>query len=444
MIGLEPRIVCVRTLIRAAEAKSYGNLALHTALAKSNLTPQDKRICTVLFQGTTERLITLDACIRQYAKRDPERIDLPVRCILRCGIYELLYLHTQEAAVVNLWTESAKVLRKPKAVGFINGVLRGFLRAEKEIPTPKDEIAALSVAYSVPEPLVRQLLADYDKQTVTDFLAQSLGEPPIYLKRNPLACDENDFLTAFAEDTLTPISAVPQAYQLARGGNLSEHEAFQKGMFHVQDLASQLCCLALDAKQGDTVLDVCAAPGGKTFTIAEWMGDSGKILAYDLHPNRVKLIADGAKRLGLNCITAAVGDAANPSPDRPMADRVLCDVPCSGFGVIRRKPEVRYKSLADTAALPAIQLRILEASANAVKAGGVLVYSTCTVAKAENEQVVLKFLETHPDFSLEKPWQDMDTLAPYGQEMTTLFPQMLGSDGFFLAKLRRAGGVENA
>ena len=437
MIGLEPRLLCVKTLIRSVQAKSYGNLSLHTALGKSSLSQQDKRICTVLFQGTVERLITLDAVIAKFAKRSPETLDLPVLCVLRCGIYELLYLRTQEAAVVNLWTETVKALRKPKAAGMVNAVLRGFLRADKQIPMPLDEIAALSVEYSVPVPLIQTLLADYDRQTILDFLAGSTGEPPIYLRRNPLASDEDTFLHAFAENLPVRVNAVPQAYQLPRGGSLTEHDAFQAGMFHVQDLASQLCCLALDPKPDETVLDVCAAPGGKTFTIAELMENRGQVFAYDLHPNRVKLIADGAKRLHLTCISAMTGDAAAPAPDRPKADRVLCDVPCSGFGVMRRKPEVRYKSLDETANLPEIQGKILEASAEAVKSGGVLVYSTCTVAKSENERVVERFLAAHPEFTLEKPWQTMPALAQYGQEMTTLFPQMLGSDGFFLAKLRR-------
>ncbi len=436
MLGLKPRLLCVKTLMRASEQKSYGNLALHAALAKSDLSPQDKRLCTILFQGTTERLITLDACIAKYAKRAPEKLDLPVLCVLRCGLCELLYLHTQEAAVVNLWTEAIKSLRKTSASGFVNAVLRGFLRAEKAIPIPTEQIPALSVTYSVPQELIAQLLKDYEEAFVTDFLAASLGEPPIYLRRNPLAASEEDFRKAFPEDALTPVSAIPCAYQLSRSGSFTENEAFAKGMFHVQDLASQLCALALDAKAGDTVLDVCAAPGGKTFTIAEQMQNQGQIFAYDLHPNRVKLIADGAKQLGLTCISAQTGDAAKPAADRPMADCVLCDVPCSGFGVMRRKPEVRYKSIADVAGLPAIQSRILAASAPAVKRGGVLVYSTCTLSKAENEAVVQAFLEAHPDFALERPWQSIPTLAAYGQEMTTLSPQLLGTDGFFLAKMR--------
>ena len=189
------------------------------------------------------------------------------------------------------------------------------------------------------------------------------------------------------------------------------------------------------AQPGETVLDVCAAPGGKSFTIAELMQDQGHVYAYDLHEKRVGLIRQGAEKLKLTCITAQAGDARET--EKPQADRILCDVPCSGFGVIRRKPEIRYKSLDELASLPEIQYAILEASAKALKAGGVLVYSTCTVLKRENEDVVRRFLAAHPEYHLEKPWQNLPALASYGQEMTTLFPQMLGSDGFFIAKMRK-------
>ena len=431
MTGLPLRLLCVRTLIRCAEAKSYGNLALSAALDKAaaeGMDPRDTALCTAIFQGTVERMLTLDACIAAHSKRPPEKLDPAVLCVLRCGMYELLYLHTQEAAAVNLWTEAVKKLKKTSAAGMVNAVLRSFLRGGKTIPLPKDPLAALSVEYSVPKPLLTALLNDYDKETVTAFLADALGEPPIYVRRNPLRLPAADFAV---QTQAQPVAGIPDAYCLPRGG---QHPV--QGILHVQDLASQLCCLALAPQAGETVLDVCAAPGGKTFTIAELMQDRGCVYAYDLHENRVNLIRKGARALGLQCITAAAGDARHT--EKPQADRVLCDVPCSGYGVIRRKPEIRYKPVAEAEGLPEIQSAILEAAANAVKPGGVLVYSTCTVLKRENEDVVRRFLAAHPEFTPEKPWQDLPALAPCGQEMTTLFPAMLGSDGFFLAKLRKA------
>ena len=430
MTGLEARLLCVRTLIRSAESRSYSNLALNQALLRADtLDEREKQLCTRIFQGTLERLITLDACIAAHAKRPPEKLDLPVLCVLRCGIYELLCLRTQEAAVVNLWTEAVKKLKKTSAAGMVNAVLRGFIRSGRQIPLPESQTAALSVQYSVPVPLLEALLHDYDEATVTAFLADAAGVPPIWLRRNPLVPDTEECL---ARMNAAPVPKIPGAYRLAQGTDARQENA----AFHVQDLASQLCCLALDPQPGETVLDVCAAPGGKTFTIAELMHDQGRVFAYDLHENRVNLIKKGAKALHLQCIAAETGDARKT--DKPAADRILCDVPCSGYGVIRRKPDIRYKSPEEAAGLPEIQYQILEASAKALKPGGVLVYSTCTVLKRENEDVVRRFLAAHPEYKPKKPWQNLPSLAEYGQEMTTLFPQMLGSDGFFIARMRKA------
>ena len=435
MIGLEPRLACVQTLVRVTGTQSYSNLALDGALKR--LGDSDARLCKALFQGTLERMLTLDACIAAHGNRPVGKFDLPVLCVLRCGIYELLYMHTPESAAVNLWTECVKKLRKTSAAGMVNAILRGFLRGGKHIPLPQEKTAALSVEYSVPKELAEILLRENDAQTVTAFLADALGEPPIYVRHNPLKCTAEQLTERYA---LEAVPEIPFAYRAKAGfraqlGGMAEDAQMRtEGWFHVQDLASQLCCLALNAQPGETVLDVCAAPGGKTFTTAEMMQNKGRVFAYDLHENRVNLIRKGAKALGLSIISAAAGDAR--VSEKPQADRVLCDVPCSGYGVIRRKPEIRYKPLAETAGLPEIQYAILEAAVKAVKPGGVLVYSTCTVLKRENEEVVQRFLAAHPEYQPEKPWQNMPSLSQYAKDMTTLFPQMLGSDGFFICKIR--------
>ena len=437
MNGLEPRLLCVRTLMRSLESGSYGNLALNSALAKAgNTDPRDRALCTRLFQNTMERLITLDACIAAHVSRPPEKLDPAVRAVLRCGICELLYFSTPESAAVNLWTEAVKRLKKTSAAGMVNAVLRGFLRAGREIPLPEDALGALSVEYSVPVPLLQMLTAEHGAETVRAFLADAAQVPPIYLRRNPLACTAAEFAETVPD--AAPVPAIPCAYICERGGEALDEAKVAGAHMHVQDLASQLCCLALDPQPGETVLDVCAAPGGKTFTIAEMMRNEGRVYAYDLHENRVSLIRRGAQRLGLSCITAGQGDARQT--EKPQADRVLCDVPCSGYGVIRRKPEIRYKAPETVSELPQIQYDILEAAAKAVRPGGTLVYSTCTVLRRENADVVTKFLAAHSDFSLVLPFEKYPEIAARTgtEKLLTLFPQMLHSDGFFIAKMRRA------
>ena len=218
-------------------------------------------------------------------------------------------------------------------------------------------------------------------------------------------------------------------------GDVTKLESFENGLFHVQDIASQLCCHALSPDEGDTVLDVCAAPGGKTFTMAELMNNGGKIFAFDIHEHRVKLIRNGAKRLGITNISAETGNAAVYNEKMPMADKILCDVPCSGLGVIRRKPEIKYKNYEEFERLPEIQYRILETAASYLKKGGELVYSTCTVNPAENGQVIDRFLNEHRNFEGITFLEELG--KPFGEYKVTLFPENFNSDGFFISKIKR-------
>lgn len=429
MEGVAPRLVCARAFLRLFTRKGYGNLTLQSELQSGRgykLSERENALCTRLFLGTLERLIPLENCVRERCGPKTDRLDLPVHITLLCGFYELLFLDTEDYAAVNLWVETVKALRFASAAALVNAVLRSFLRGGKAVPVPKDPLEALSARFSLPVPLLREMLADYGEEKVTGFLEDALKPPPDYIRQNPLA----------AKDSAIPqgaeaVECIPRAWKLAAGTKITGFS----NAFHVQDLASQACALALEPKPGETVLDLCAAPGGKTFTIAEEMGDKGKVFAYDLRPGRVRLIEQGAKALGLSCVVCAAADAK--APGKPRAEKVLCDVPCSGYGVIRRKPEIRYKPLEDVQNLPTEQLAILSAASELVLPGGVLVYSTCTLRKAENEAVVERFLSQNSAFSLEEPWQNLPGLSRWGERMTTLFPEYFQSDGFFLAKLRR-------
>ncbi len=428
-------VFCVRLLDKTFGAQGYSNIALDRALRDSDLNPQQKSRVSALYYGVIERLPELDYVLSRYSKKPPEKLDPTVRNLLRCGVYQLAHMRIPDNAAVNECVNACKKLRYTSASGFVNAVLRGFVRDGKQIPVPKDPALRCQVQYCAPDWLIKQLSSEYGESVMDALLTDALGRPPVTLRRNPLAGDASAFLRAMGDISVEKHPLLSDCYRV-QGGDVTRTDAFAQGMFHVQDLASQLCCLALDPQPGDTVLDLCAAPGGKSFTLAELMEDRGQLYAFDLHTNRVKLIAQGAQRLHLQCVHAQTGDASIHNPELPQADRVLCDVPCSGLGVIRRKPEIKYKDPAVFAGLPPVQAKILENAARYVKPGGYLVYSTCTLSRAENDGVVDGFLQQHPEF---EGVSFLETLGePFGNWKVTLHPGCFGSDGFFMAKLKRA------
>ncbi len=424
------RFLAVQLLGRTEEERSYSNLLLDKALAASKLSHADKKLCAQLYYGVIERRLTLLHILRCYSKKPPEKLDAVIRNVLFLGLYQLAYCEKiPDRAAVNESVALTKQFKKASASGFVNAVLRSFLRDGKEIKLPKDRWKAMEVQYSAPAALIRTVAKERGAEFAERFFADALETPPTTIRLNPLrgaaeALEAEGF-------SPVPIERLTHAYTVS-AADVRKSDAFQKGMFHVQDLSSQLCCAILDPQAEETVLDMCAAPGGKSFTIAERMENRGRVLSFDLHAHRAKLIADGAERLGLTCIEAKTGDASAFDPDLPQADRILCDVPCSGFGVIRRKPEIKYKPLSEFAELPDLQYAILENAAKYLKPGGTLVYSTCTVLRAENEEVVERFLQAHPDFE-PVPLTEFGFTEGYAT-FSVLYDNC---DGFFAARLRR-------
>ena len=430
---MSARKLAVQLLNRTEQEQSYSNLLLDSALSQSQLDDRDKRLCASLYYGVIERRITLDAVISHYSKQPLRKLDCTVRNILRLGIYQLLYCdQIPSRAAVNESVKLTKTCRKASASGFVNAVLRGFLRDECKVPYPKGKKAAMAVEYAVPQWLLEKLLDAYGEETTRAFLADALQPANRFIRQNPAACTGAELEQALG-DAVSPTN-LPGAYEL-HTGDIRKLPEFRKGWFYVQDLASQICSLAIGAKAGETVLDLCAAPGGKTCTMALQMQGSGKVLAFDLAQSRVGLIAENVRRLGLTNVTAMQGDAAVYQPELAGADRVLCDVPCSGLGVLRRKPEVKEKQPEELAQLPPVQLAILENAARYVKQGGVLQYSTCTILPEENQKVVAQFLAHHPDFRLCPVLPEWGGV--FAEPMLTLLPEICGSDGFFVAKMQR-------
>ena len=426
---MTPRSLAFELLSKAEKSKQYSNITLDNALKSSDMNEADKRLASALFYGVTEKKISLDHRIAKLSSRPIEQLDTAVLTALRMGIYQLVYLdRIPPHAAIN---ETVSLCSK-KTAGYVNAILRAHTRdPEIDPPSKSDFPLYLSVVYSVCLPLAQKLIECFGNQKAEDILSGFDRTPDTTLRTNTLKISRDELCSKIdgsfaAENSPTGIHVKGSVRQLF---------GFDDGLFFVQDEASQICVEALDAKEGHTVLDICSCPGSKSFGAAINMKNNGRVLSFDLHTNKLSLVASGAQRLGIDIIKTRECDGRKFLPElEGVADRVLCDVPCSGFGVLAKKPELRYKDPKESEALPKIQSDILENACKYVKKGGILVYSTCTLLPEENEKNIERFLKRHPEFSL-CPWQVGSISAPEG--MLTLYPHIHKTDGFFIAKLIR-------
>ena len=425
------RALAHRLLQKAETNDQYLNIALDQALLKSELSEADRRLVSILVYGVTERRLTLDYQISRLSHRAPTELDMPTLTALRMGLYQLLYLdRIPTHAAVN---ETVSLVPR-KASGFVNAILRACTRDRRVLlPERTDLLGYLSVAYSVGEPLCRALLEAYGEERTQSILEGFDRVPPTTVSVNTLKISREELAQKLGGAPKTELAATG----LRVSGAIRELYGFEEGLFFVQDEASQLCVEALDAREGETVMDLCACPGSKSFGTAIRMKNKGRVLSYDLHANKLSLIEQGAARLGISILKTDAHDARQLLPRwEEQADRVLCDVPCSGFGVLSKKPELRYKDPKRSEGLPDIQQAILETACRYVKAGGTLVYSTCTILPGENEETVTRFLQSHPEFTL-TPFRVGE--REIGEGMLTLLPDRYPTDGFFIAKLTKTG-----
>ncbi|WMJ22380.1 16S rRNA (cytosine(967)-C(5))-methyltransferase RsmB [Paludicola sp. MB14-C6] len=435
------RQIAYDTLLRIEKENAYSNIAIDKMLQSSGLDKVQSAFATAIFYGVLETKIQLDYAISKYLKKKLTSLDIQIVTILRMGFYQLLYMDgVPDNAAVNESVKLVEYARKASAKGFANAVLRSFIRDEKAITLPnkdKDLVMYYSIQYACPKWLFQQWKDQYDLETAIELAKASLHRPPLTVRVNTLKTT-TEKLIGFLENRGVKACKhefLENCLVLEQTGSIDKLPQYRQGLFHVQDVASQICAEILNAKQGDTIIDMCSAPGSKAFTIAEHMNNEGKIYAFDLFEHKLKLISDGAKRLGITIMNTSLQDATIFNEDLLKADHVLCDVPCSGLGIVRRKPEIKYKNEQDFANLPEIQFAILSNAANYVKLGGTLVYSTCTTNKKENIEVINRFLKMNNSF---KPLQlseifgkinGMDDFA------VTLFPHKYNCDGFFIAAL---------
>ena len=429
---MSARDAALSVLIKCRRDGAWMDAALKEQLAKDRLDRRDAALATRLCAAVLQNRLLLDEWISRYYKGKLSALQPVVLDILRLALCQLRFFNKlPPSAVVNEAVDQAKRLANPKAAGLVNAVLRAMLREPERLTLPEE----LSLRYSHPRELVELLRGNVGPERLEPLLKSHNEAPSSCIQTNLLRTDTQS-LAAVLEADGHSVAAHPWLPDclLISGGGVEQSAAFREGLFWVQDAAAKLAVLALDARPGERVLDCCAAPGGKSFAAAAAMGNVGSVTSCDLHAHKTKLIESGAARLGLSIICALQKDASVPDPGWTGAfDRIIADVPCSGLGVIRKKPDIRYKDLAPLAGLPAVQRRILEAQAVHLKPGGVLVYSTCTVLKRENEAVVEAFLAEHPEFSLEPFTLPGVGTVPTGRK--TLLPCVEGTDGFFIAKL---------
>lgn len=429
------RQVVLELLVKMQEDGAYSNIVLDNTFTNERLPQREKAFATMLFYGVIERKMMLDYIIRLYSSIEFDSIEIDVLQLLRMGLYQLLFMDSvPESAAVNETVEMARKSGK----GFVNGILRSFIRDGLNIDYKelKDE-ARLSIEYSCPKWLIKKWRTQFGLETTIEILKSSFGRPPLFIKVNTLKISPEELIIQLGKEKIkaTKNPLLDDCLELGRVNGIEATAAYRKGFFHVQDISSQLCCKIARPVFNETVIDMCAAPGGKTFSMAEAMANRGQLYSYDIYNGKVKTINEGAKRLGIDIVKASVNDATVFNKDIPMADKVLCDVVCSGLGVIRRKPEIKYKKMQHLEDIPRVQSLILSTAANYVKLGGTLIYSTCTLNAAENENVVQAFLDENKSFA-----PVVVPLAIAGVEntcMRTFFPHKTGGDGFFAATLRR-------
>ena len=438
MIQINPREIAAEALMEIMTADAYNTMTLRRLLRQNGaMSRQDRAFVTEVVNGTLRNLIYIDHVLNTFSKTKTEKMKPWLLAVLRTAVYQMYFMDVPDAAACNEAVKLASVRGYGSLKGFVNGVLRTTAKKKQEIPLPEMGTAEyLSVAYSHPLWLVRMWIAYYGYEETEQICAYDNQSPDVTIRVNTLKTNTQALKKKLEQAGVHVAEGriCADALHLTKTADLSRLDAFKEGLFHVQDISSQLCCLTLRPVVNETVLDVCAAPGGKSFTLAELMGNNGKLYSMDLHDMRVGLIEDGAARLGIKIITAMQNDASKFNGALPQADRVLCDVPCSGFGVIRRKPEIKYKPPEEFAGLPEIQYQILETSARYVKSGGTLVYSTCTLSRAENDDVADRFAASHPEFM---PIVQPVPLSAPGDYKRTYCPDENGGDGFFTASFRR-------
>ncbi|PPA72101.1 16S rRNA (cytosine(967)-C(5))-methyltransferase RsmB [Jeotgalibacillus proteolyticus] len=440
MSNTTPREAALSILDQIDKNQSYSNLLLNHAINNFHLKGPDVGLLTELTYGTIQRKLTLDFYLAPFIKK---KVEAWVRNLLRMSLYQMIYLdRVPERAAIHEAVEIAKKKGHKGIAGLVNGVLRSIQReglpALDEI---KDPIERVSIETSHPYWLVDRWVKQYGIDKTREMCQTNLLAPVQTARVNTLLTTRDEVLSKLEREGVEaqPSHIIPEGISITRG-NIAHTEAYKQGLLTIQDESSMLVAYALNPEPGEHILDMCAAPGGKTSHIAQKMKNKGSIIALDLHPHKIKLVEENAARLGITTIKGQALDArkAQEHFDEESFDRVLVDAPCSGLGVLRRKPDIKYaKKEQDLHSLAAIQISLLESAARMLKPGGTLVYSTCTVDHAENNQTVKHFLKENNQMKLAPLSALPEPVQPLAEDVLQVFPQDFGGDGFFIACFKK-------
>ena len=432
------RETALNALIACRKEGAWSNGVLKEYIQRDHLDSRDAALASRLCYGVLQNRLKLDFYLQQLLTGKVKDLHPAVRDILHLGLYQLYEMDKiPESAAVNESVSLAKKYCKKQrsAPGLVNAVLRNAARSRDTLKQP----TGWQEKYSHPQVLIDLLKPYVGKTRIEPMMIANNEAPKTVVQVNTLKVTAVELLEKLAGEGIEakPHDWMPDCLVLGSTGNVEQRPSFKEGLFYVQDPAAKLSVLCAKLPRDSRVLDCCAAPGGKSFAAAIAMEGSGSILSCDMYEHKAKLIANGAKRLDIGNLTAMQFDATARNPEWMGAmDAVICDVPCSGYGIIRKKPDIRYKDLNEMAKLPELQKRILHNVADYVRPGGVLLYSTCTLTYAENEGMVEAFLNERPDFTLEP--LPLPAIFPKNESgMLALVPGEYDTDGFFIARLRR-------
>lgn len=459
--GASARDAALDVLILCRRQSAWADAALNSVLRRVALSAPDAALCSRLVYGVMQSRMLLDFYLDAFCARKTEAAPYPIAEILRLGAYQILFLdRVPDSAAVNEAVNQAVRVGRKSASGMVNAVLRRLSREKNELPKipDADPVQALSIRYSHPRWLVEKIAALLGADETERFLLENNRVPPLTIQINPRRTSSDALIEELGRDGVTAVrrACFPDCLELSGSGAVTRLTAFREGKFYAQDPAARLVTDAAGIRDGQSVLDVCAAPGGKSFSAAFLVGDAGSVVACDISADRLKRVSEGAARLGLSdVIRAAQADARVFRPEwESCFDVVLVDAPCSGLGVIRKKPDIRYRDPKSLDALPDLQFAILSNAARYVRPGGTLFYSTCTVLSEENDGVTNRFLSERADFhgapfaesdALTRLQSDADWMTQSGADLAsiragaglTLWPQRAGTDGFYLRRMTR-------